>query len=234
MTTASGNYTVSVQYSHLQNWDIDGCLTITGDDITVSNVRMHDTGCSSGMIYIASTAERVVIKDVELDCEGANNTGLRFHDVTAIRNDIHGCENGISLNTGGADGAIVVRDNYIHDLNTGEGTHSDGIEVGEGVSNLTIDHNTIVGSSGINSPIILYNDSGTQNANVTIHHNLLSGGGYGIQCPRYGSPSGITINTNRFGTFSYAATTYCTISGGHIQEWYANHLDSDETAVSQY
>src|SRR5262245_60641243 len=88
---------------------------------------------------------------------------------TFIGNNISNSENGIVLD----DGASVVRDNYIHDLNDNFGDpHIDGISVQAGQNHVLIEHNTIIGWD--TSDIFIKNDFGPIN-DIVVRDNLLLG-----------------------------------------------------------
>ena len=78
----------------------------------------------------------------------------------------------------------TIKDNYLHDFTPSSGAHADGVQCQQGVSNLLIDHNTILMGSEVtsgrwNSAILISPDLiGSGTGPVTITNNLLSGGGY--------------------------------------------------------
>ena len=119
-----------------------------------------------------------------------------------------------SSDGGDRDAAIV------HDLKLTSTEHPDGVPFSEGTSHITLGHNTI-SAPETNAAIIMYDQDGTQNSDVTIDNNFLTGGGWTLYCPRQNATD-IFITNNRFGPAHYGPTSSCTI--GHVTTW-SNNVD---------
>src|SRR5581483_1748539 len=75
----------------------------------------------------AYTGAALVVEDSEVDCQDTNGTAIGDTFVTAVRLNVHGCENGFDI-----DQEVTVRDSYIHDLFNSEESHTDGIQFASG------------------------------------------------------------------------------------------------------
>jgi hypothetical protein len=60
------------------------------------------------------------------------------------------------------------------------GDHNDAIQ-GDGATNLTIDHNTLLNPNDQTSALALYTEFGNNN-NITVSGNLMAGGGFTCYC----------------------------------------------------
>jgi hypothetical protein len=165
-----------------------------------------NAGCSDGL--------PTIIEDSELDCTGngasgtvGRGTAITEGNFIIRRVDIHGCENGLSLTD-----KVLIEDSYIHDLynDLTPGpleAHADGIQfsgshtatVGSGsvpgAKDITIRHNTILGSGWDNTETLftqgtsaIITNRGPTNIdnNILIEKNLMAGGGYTIYCEQDG------------------------------------------------
>lgn len=182
--------------------DVAGCITIGADNITISNSRIR----CAGEPVNSRLRTGVVIRDTELDCLNTQGTGASGN-FAALRLNVHGCENGFSL-----DGRNDIEDSYIHDIFEAPGGHTDGIQVYVGAgSPITIRHNRIENLSP-NATSAIIADS-TFNG-LVIDNNRLVGGGFVLRCPTAGSGNVITDNV---------------ISGGYYGPWTGCE---DESVVS--
>jgi hypothetical protein len=161
------------------------------------------------MWAIDNNSTELLIEDSEIinkPVSGQPNchNGIGSSNFTLRRTEITGCENGIDI---GSPGNVTVIDSYIHDLDTigpswvwgTSGPHTDGIQIGEGATNLIFRHSTIdpTSASGATSGIIMFTDSGTQNSNVWVEDSYIDGRGasYAIYMPRFQTHD-IYINRN--------------------------------------
>ena len=187
----------------LSDLSITGNLNIEAANVTIDNVAVINSGNGWGIglmhsvdatiehseVYSPPGADRlqVAIKDVYGDATGTNIRTTNIWDA----------DTGIQLSQG------HVANNYIHNMEADPGDHVNGIVSDAGVAaGLIIAHNTVFTPTGQTDAIGLFEDFGPQ-MDVTITHNLLSGGGYTI----YGgansggaTPSNIVITGNRFAT----------------------------------
>jgi hypothetical protein len=178
--------TITVAGTVINGEDIDGCLTIGADNVTVRNSRIR---CSTEPIN-ARTRSGVLIEDVEADCLFSPGTGM-VGNFTARRVNIHGCENGMSL-----DGQNLVERSYIHDLYEQmipEIGHTDGIQVFIGAGPpITIIGNWIENMTPDGTSAIIADDRFDL---LTISGNWLHANAYfPLRCPTSGMNNTITDN----------------------------------------
>ena len=109
---------------------------MTATNVTIKNSRISDVGFFGVDIEGGS----VTLQNVEIDCGGTGTKGILNGNFTAIRVNIHNCEDGVF-----ADRDFTIRDSYIHDLATSPTAHNDGIQSIDAI-NVTIEHNRIYAS----------------------------------------------------------------------------------------
>lgn len=190
LTVLNGNLKITKAGTVIDGKDIHGCVEIAAPKVTIRRSRI---ACQDFFV-VASFAERytgggALVQDVEIDCLNSNATAIGSYGLTAVRVNVHGCENGFDI-----DNTITVRDSYIHDPHSTAENHADGIQLNPG-GQIVITHNTIFaaeGTSAIHTP-----PSG--NSNVLVSGNLMAGGAYTLYCPR-DSSTDFRVVDNRFST----------------------------------
>jgi thrombospondin type 3 repeat protein len=204
--TPSGGMTISTAGTVIDGREITGQVVVNAPNVTIRNSRIH----SNTMWVVDNNSTGLVIEDSEIvnrPVAGQNNchNGIGNANFTVRRTEITGCENSMNIDD---PGNVTVVDSWIHDLDTegpsyvwGSTPHTDGVQVGEGATNLVFRHNTIdptPGNGGVTSGIIMYTDPGAQNANVWIEDNYIDGRGasYAIYAPR-SQTHDVYINRNR-------------------------------------
>jgi hypothetical protein len=180
-----------------------GCIQVSAPGVVIrkSKVVCPGGGLNSGDSDYSGTP--LLVEDVEIDCQNLGGTGLSEAHIVARRLNIHGCENGLSINQD-----VVLEDSYIHDLYNPSEAHADGIQLSFGhwtgseyvccALNVTIRHNTIYGmgaDGSFGTSAIISNKSG--DVNVLIENNLLAGGSYALYCDR-GTGTNYRVLNNRF------------------------------------
>lgn len=205
LAVREGNQKITAAGAVIDGQDIRGCVEIAAPDVTIRRSRI---ACRDFFV-VASFAERyagggALVQDVEIDCQNSGSTGIGSYGLTAVRVNVHGCENGFDI-----DNTITVRDSYIHDLYSTAENHADGIQLNPGAQ-IVITHNTIsaaTGTSAIHTP-----RSG--NSDVLVSGNLMSGGAYTLYCPQ-DSSTNFRVIDNRFSTLvspkggAYGPWAYC-------------------------
>ena len=168
--------------------DISGTVTVTATNVTIKNSRISNVGFFGVDIEGGS----VTLQNVEIDCGGTGTKGILNGGFTAIRVNIHNCDDGVF-----ADRDFTIRDSYIHDLATSPIAHNDGIQSVDAI-NITIVHNRIYGvdTSAIN---LNGNSGGPLAQNALVKDNLLAGGGWTLYCPADASTN-VQILNNAFST----------------------------------
>lgn len=204
LSAYTGPSTITTADTVIDGKAIDTCLRIQASGVVIRNskVTCHDGGAVE---VRQDEGGGLLIEDSEITCASGPGTALQASNFTARRLNIWGCENG-----GSFDHDITFEDSYIHDLYEDEVTHTDGIQLFEPVSNVTIRNNTIISTPGASSAII----SPQTAANILIEHNLLAGGGFALYCPSDAARD-VQVTGNRFSTDvwpkggSYGPATGC-------------------------
>jgi hypothetical protein len=214
LTTVDGDVKVTQAGTVIDAKDIRGCVFIAADNVTVRRSRITCTGAFGVRTFDGNhdfTGAR--IEDTEINCANQGFTGIAFAHYTAVRVNIHGCENGIAFGA-----HATIQDSYIHDLSDADGEHPDGVQFSEGTSDIIIEHNTIV-APVTNSAIIMYDEDGEQDHDILIDDNYLAGGGWTLYCPRQATVN-IRVTNNHFGPAHFGATASC--GPGHVASFTGN------------
>ena len=195
--TPSGGMTITTDGTVIDGLDIDGCLRVRANDVTIRRTRITATAteCGGIQLNVGYDHSGILIEDVEIDGLGdAPGEAIAGAGYTARRVNIHGVGDGLRM-----DDNTVVEDSFIHSLVARNGAHNDGIQSTAG-SNITIRGNRIVNDNTQTSAILIKDDLGVI-ADVTIENNFLDGGGYTLYVRRaaHGGPSDVTITNNVFG-----------------------------------
>jgi hypothetical protein len=190
LIVVNGEMTVNTANAIIENRAVR-CITVTAPGVTIRNVRV--TGpCIIGIRHENSSGARLTIQDTEISC-GDEFSGISSSNFTAIRVNIHDCENGLSIGRN-----VTLLDSYIHDLNNEGDNHADGIQMTDGSTGVVIQHNRIYANNGTSAIISPSNST----LGTIIRDNLFAGGAYTLYC-RQNGPGGQQIVNNRFSTIFY-------------------------------
>jgi hypothetical protein len=174
LTTVSGLITISSDDSVYEDKIVNGCVRVTGENVTIRNVRVVITpagggNCEAWGICFAdqsacdtpsSAADAgLIVEDTEVDCQGiddevAGRTAITVRNYIATRVDVYGgCENALWCEQD-----CTIEDSYVHEIvpcdigplydcghSEEDPPHTDGIQGSEGADNITIRHNTVYG-----------------------------------------------------------------------------------------
>lgn len=228
--TQTGDVNVDSANAVIQNMDIRGCVVVSAPGVVIKNSRIS-AGCNYAVQTTGaadSGSARLTIQDSEISCGNRNNTGVGDNNVTLLRVEITGCENGLDI-----DNHFTVQDSYIHNLVTANGAHTDGAQLNAHGTDIRFLHNSIISAApGGTSAIIMHTEEG--NSHVLVQNNLLAGGAYILYCPRVPSDD-IRVVGNRFGPAgdgsggaAYGATDAC----DGIADFSGNIWDATGKAVS--
>jgi hypothetical protein len=217
LTAYTGPTTISTANTIIDAKIITDCITINAPGVTIKRSRVNANGCAPDVIMVNAASiyhggysgAAALIEDSEISCmtslnggTATSNTGIGDNNVTVLRNNIYGCENGFDMDLN-AD----IEDNYIHDLYQSDIAHTDGLQSYDG-SNMKLIHNTFYGDTPLcpnpdycagTSAVNVNNNTtnGIHTANMTIKDNLLAGGAYTLYCPML-STSNVLIQNNHF------------------------------------
>jgi len=194
LTVVNGNMTISTANAIVDGKDIRGCVNVTAPGVVIRNSKIT---CGGGYAidYYNIAGTWLTIQDTEISCSNQlGGTAIGEEQVTALRNNIHSCENGFDVNKN-----MLIKDNYIHDMFNGAGDpHTDGIQMWNTATNVVIEHNRIYANSGTSA--IISPSQGT--LGTIIRDNLFAGGAYTLYCRQSGA-GGQQVTNNRFSRIFY-------------------------------
>jgi hypothetical protein len=165
---------------------VKGTITVTACNVTIRNVEVDSgepfTGDSTPDLFAIwlqqSATCGATVDHVTTLTDGYVTTSVRDArggPVTVTNSKLIGAQLGILGMSSG-----TIRGNYVELGQRLRGDHNDAIQ-GDGASNLTIDHNTLLNPNDQTSALALYTEYGN-NTNVTVSNNLMAGGGYTCYC----------------------------------------------------
>jgi hypothetical protein len=196
LTTVNGDVTLSTAGEVYQNKLVKGQIIVRAPNVTIKNTKIM-LGTNGADAGIDSESTGLLIQDVEVDCGmQIGHTGITWGNYTALRANVHGCDNAIW-----AEQNATIQDSYEHDeipYDPVRDPHTDGVQVPSGAANITIKHNRLYGNyidqnSFGNSAIT----NGSGESNILIQDNLLAGGGYTLYC---GPGTNFRVINNHFST----------------------------------
>jgi hypothetical protein len=205
LTVVRGNQTYSSNGQVVSGKDFHGYVKVTGSGITFKDCIFHGgTPSGNGALLDTEDGSNTVVEDSEFVPlhPAATIDGVWTKSTKLYRVNIHGTVDGMKAGPN-----TLVQDSYIHDTswfasdpNQGGGaTHNDGIQAFDGVSGITLRHNTIDMSTS-KDPNAALQDSAS---NVTVDNNWLDGGGCTLNFADHGSAlPGLVVTNNRFGRHS--------------------------------
>jgi hypothetical protein len=190
--------------------DIADGVVVDAENVTIRNSRITATGDQGVKI----TSGTLLIEDSTIvGTSAACLEGIGFGGYEAVRVDISGCQDGLKAN-----GDVVVRESYIHDLAQTVDSHNDGIQTMSG-SGITIERNTICGQFRNSVSAVKMTPEMGAIDGVEIRDNLLFGGTYTLY---------MDSKPDTFGLVTNAAVEGNVIGAGSYQYgWRA--VDSDPT-----
>ncbi|MET3899018.1 Ca2+-binding RTX toxin-like protein [Devosia sp. UYZn731] len=228
----SGDIIVTKAGTVISGLNITGSVYIDADNVTLQNCKI--TSGSFAVVQIRNGSDGVIVQNCDINGLNAGGQGISGYGKF-IGNDISGVADGISV-TGDH---VLIQDNYIHNLGGTSESHYDGIQVDGGISDLRIEHNTVINDHGQTAAVMIDNYFGPIN-NVVVTDNLLVGGGYTIYTDNQfdgGSMTGIQITNNHIGKGQWGETYFATtnpaftgnISDGAALEAQLGHQASSPT-----
>jgi hypothetical protein len=203
LTPYNGNLVINTPGAVISGLDIHGTVTINAPNVTLVNCKV--TAASFYVVNIAATG--ATVQNCTIDGVGTGNDGsIGINGSgTFLNNNIYNVENGFGVGSNS-----VIRDNYVHNLRASGAPHYDGIQIDGGVSNVVIEHNTIINTYNQTSAVMIDNWAGAI-SNITVNNNLLVGGGYTIYVDGHfnSNPiSGVTITNNHMGSGGFGITNF--------------------------
>jgi Ca2+-binding RTX toxin-like protein len=168
----SGDIVVTKAGTVISGLNITGSVYIDADNVTLQNCKISSSNFA--VVQIQSGSDGVTVKNCEINGLNSGGTGISGKG-SFIGNDIYGVGDGINV----IGDHVLIQDNYIHDLGGTADSHFDGIQVDGNVSDLRIEHNTIINDHGQTAAVMI-DDYFGPTSNVVVNNNLLTGGGYTI------------------------------------------------------
>ena len=194
LTPRSGDITVDVDGTILENFDLKGAIRVYANNVTIRNVKITTGGYwpilfdGTGGVVDDSTGVGTVNSQA---CVGGSGMTIR-------RLNCSGAGDGIKLGSNS-----TMTDSYIHDLGTSPEAHNDGCELGS--ENVTVRHNTILNAQGQTAAVFI--GASAPSTNILVEDNVLAGGGYTVYGPDPGS-SNVRVVNNKFSTRYFAKSGF--------------------------
>jgi hypothetical protein len=239
----SGDRSIDVPGSTLEDVTVNGCLTVNADNVTIRNVTIN---CSSrGYPIKTNSTSGFVIERSKIDCDGTANKGMYFafsSDFTVDGVEITGCDDQFFIDGGLGDSTI--QNSVFHNQAPADEAHTDGMQVGE--FETTSGRLTVSGNwweynrDGCCENAVLFATSYAE-LTINIHSNYLDGD-FGTHVIRCNGTSTCQVDSNTLGgepegLFVYAGgstTSFarCNVlpDGTNVPEgWYDDLVAVDDT-----
>ncbi len=194
--TASGDLTITTAGAVIDALDINGCVEVRAQNVTIRRTRIR---CTDYYPLQIVNNGNLLIEDTEIASSGGYATsGIAFSDYVARRLNVSGSADGFK-----ADRDATIEDSWVHDLWLGAGDHADGIQT-TGGDNVTIRGNFIdildrgAGHGGEPNSGIQGGTEWATHSNWLVENNWFYGGGWVINFDGVGGTNNRIIN-NRFG-----------------------------------
>ncbi|MEY2404918.1 MAG: hypothetical protein QOD38_2469 [Acidimicrobiaceae bacterium] len=208
--TSSGAFTVTQDGTVVDGLDIDGCLVVRANNVTIQNTRVRQNGsCFGGAIDVGYSNHGIMIRDTEVDGRRMNAlaTLVGNSGYTCVRCNVHDGGQGFHVNYD-----VTIIDSYVHDLYGSGDSHNDGI-LTNGGAHYVIRHNNIScdvrapgnasTGGGCTGAVVLLGDFSAV-SDAVIDNNLLNGGAFALYAGSlpekpFAHADNIRITDNKFG-----------------------------------
>ncbi|MFN2557618.1 MAG: hypothetical protein ABR592_12280 [Nitriliruptorales bacterium] len=191
----SGPVTVTTNGAVVQGLDVNGCIEIHADRVTVRDVRVHCDNPFGIRTMPGHSGTKIEFSEVAMvGCQDAAVSGgwkeLRY-------SELYGCADGTKI---GSD--TLVEYNYIHPTKPpGAEIHLDGVQ-SLSARRVTLRYNniTLPADNGGNAAGIFQTESGPS-SDILIDSNWLNGGNYTIfvNAKNHGCPMNVRVTNNKIG-----------------------------------
>ncbi|MDB5536677.1 MAG: hypothetical protein JWP26_1619 [Devosia sp.] len=168
----SGDIVVTKAGTVISGLNITGSVYIDADNVTIQNCKISSSNFA--VVQIRDGSDGAIVKNCEINGLNSGGQGITGYG-TFVGNDIYGVGDGINV-TGDH---VLIQDNYIHDLGGTADSHFDGIQIDGGVTDIRIEHNSVINDHGQTAAVMI-DDYFGHTSNVVVNNNLLTGGGYTI------------------------------------------------------
>ncbi len=185
--------------------DVDGCVTVRADDVTIRNSRIR---CGKDGVTLAveveDDSEGLVVESSEIDGLGRAEVGVGWGSYTLRKVDIHGTADGARFGH-----RVRVEQSWIHDMARIGDLHSDALQTTSAgdvviVGNVLDPAQRGDGDPGEpdynNAGLMLGSETGTKQVrDVLVEHNRFDGGNYSLNVRGDIDAEGVVIRDNVFG-----------------------------------
>lgn len=193
---SSGSLVVKRDGAVLDGLDIDGCVDVKADDVTIRRSRIACARPTTA-VRLHDGYRNLTLEDVEIDGRGVVSTAVGFAQYTLRRVDIHNAIDGPRLGDG-----TTVEDSYVHDLVRAEGSHNDALQI-TGGSGIVVRHNTLIAyredTGDLFNAAIMIGSSSAPVRSLLIEGNYVDGGNYTVNFHDGLVASDIVGRDNTFG-----------------------------------
>ncbi len=185
----------------LEGLDIDGCVRVFADDVTILNTRIRcDDRKRKLVVQVVDDAEGLVIEASEVSGEDVVEVGVGWGRYTLRHVDIH------SVNDGARFGShVTIEDSWIHDMSRQGDLHADALQTTSG-SRIVIRRNVLdptdteTGDLN-NAGLMMGSELGAKAVrDVVVEGNTFDGGNYSLNIRGDITAEGVVIRNNTFGS----------------------------------
>ena len=196
----SGPLRITEDGAVVDGLDVDGCVTVLADDVTIRNTRIRcDDAGKKLVVTVGDRAENLVIENSEIDGRGKLQVGVGWTRYTLREVDVHGVADGARFGHG-----VTIEDSWVHDMARIGTLHSDALQT-TSASDVVIRGNVLDPTRTEdddlnNAGLMLGSETGSKQVrDVLVEHNLLDGGNYALNVRGDIDAEDVVIRDNVFG-----------------------------------
>lgn len=195
---------ITIAGSVVENKDVDGCVDVLADDVTIRNTRIRcDEEGRVKAIDVARGVEGLVVEHSEIDGLGKTEVGIGWSRYTLRYVDVHGVGDGARF---GDD--VMIENSWIHDMVRLGSLHPDALQTtstrravirGNVLEPSRPDRHRDGGRDPNNAALMLGSELGPQQVrDVLVEHNRMGGGNYTVNARGDIDARGVVIRDNVF------------------------------------
>lgn len=196
----SGPLRITEDGAVIDGLDVDGCVTVLADDVTIRDTRIRcDDAKKKLVVSVGDRARNLLIESSEIDGRGKLEVGVGWSRYTLRRVDVHGVVDGARFGHG-----VTIEDSWIHDMARIGSLHSDALQT-TSASDVVIRGNVLDPTSTKdgdrnNAGLMLGSETGSKQVrDVLVERNLIAGGNYALNVRGDIDAEGLVIRDNVFG-----------------------------------
>ena len=196
----SGPLRITDDGAVIDGLDVDGCVTVLADDVTIRNTRIRCGDAKKKLVVtVGDRAENLVIESSEIDGRGKLQVGVGWTRYTLRKVDVHGVADGARFGHG-----VTIEDSWVHDMARIGDLHSDALQT-TSASDVVIRGNVLDPTRTKdddlnNSGLMLGSETGSKQVrDVLVEHNLFDGGNYALNVRGDIEAEDLVIRDNVFG-----------------------------------